>query len=232
MNSGILYIVATPIGNLKDITGRALDVLRGVDCILCEDTRITAKLLNAYAIAAPTLSLHQHSSSIRFKEILNLLLSGKNLALVTDAGTPGISDPGNLLIDFLLKQHPKLKIIPIPGPSAIITALSVSGMPTDKFYFAGFPPLKNKRNKFFQELSLIETTIVLYESTHRVLKTLSDLKNNVGDERKIMVARELTKQFESIYRSTVKEISNLIEKDSVKGEFVIVLEGKKKKQFI
>ncbi|OGH85218.1 MAG: 16S rRNA (cytidine(1402)-2'-O)-methyltransferase [Candidatus Magasanikbacteria bacterium RIFOXYB2_FULL_38_10] len=225
MNSGILYIVATPIGNLKDVTARALETLKDVDYILCEDTRDSQKLLSPFGITTKTLSLHQHSPEKRFKEVLGLLENGKNLALITDAGTPGISDPGNLLIDFLIKNNSDLKIVPMPGPSALIAALSISGFSTDKFYFAGFPPLKNKREKFFKELAVIKNTIVLYESTHRILRTLEDIKNNFESNKKIVVCRELTKQFETIYRATVVNIADLLNAGSLKGEFVVVIEN-------
>lgn len=225
MNSGILYIVATPIGNLKDFTVRAQETLKSVDYVLCEDTRDSQKLLSPFGISTKTLSLHQHSLEKRFREVLDLLEGGKNLALITDAGTPGISDPGNLLIDFLIKNNPNLKIVPIPGSSALIVALSISGFPTDKFYFAGFPPLKNKRTKYFQELAGIHGTIVFYESTHRILKTLEDIQNNFQNNKRIMVCRELTKQFETIYRADIADIMKSINEHSLKGEFVIVIEN-------
>ncbi len=225
MTSGILYIVATPIANLKDITERALETLKSVDFILCEDTRDSGKLLNHFGIFKPTLSLHQHSLEKRFKEVLALLIAGKKLALITDAGTPGISDPGNLLIDFLLKNNPDLKIVPIPGPSALIAALSVSGFAADKFYFSGFPPLKNKRQRYFQDLSQTKGTVVIYESTHRIIKTLEDLQKNFDGKKRIMVGRELTKQFETIYRGSIADIVNLLKRGSLRGEFVIVIEN-------
>lgn len=225
MTSGILYIVATPIGNLKDITERALETLKNVDFVLCEDTRDSQKLLSHFGIGTKTISLHQHSSGKKFKEILNLLEANKKLALITDAGTPGISDPGNLLVDFLLQNNPEIKIVPIPGASAVVTALSVSGFATDKFYFGGFPPLKNKRQKYFQDLANITGTLVFYESTHRILKTLEDIKNNFDNQKRIVLCRELTKQFETIYREKINQISNLLEEGSIKGEFVIVIEN-------
>ncbi|MEK7189848.1 MAG: 16S rRNA (cytidine(1402)-2'-O)-methyltransferase [Patescibacteria group bacterium] len=222
MNQGKLFVVATPIGNLKDVTLRALETLQSVDFILCEDTRVTKKLLNHYQINKPTISYHQHSPDSKTKEIIKLLEDGKNLALVTDAGTPGISDPGNLLIQNLTKNLETIEIIPIPGSCAAIAALSVSGFPTDRFYFAGFPPHKNKRKKFFKELAAREETIVFYESTHRILKTLLELQM-FAPQRKIMVARELTKQFETIYRGIAEEILEKIKKGPIKGEFVIVM---------
>lgn len=234
MHQGKLFVVATPIGNLKDITMRALETLQSVDYILCEDTRVTKKLLAHYQINKPTISYHQHSPESKIKEIIQLLAEGKNLALVTDAGTPGISDPGNRLIDAILKkdsssrqswaQNDKEAIIPIPGPCAAIAALSISGFPTDKFYFAGFPPHKNKRQKFFKELAGRKETIVFYESTHRILKTLLELQTFMP-QREIMVAREMTKQFETIYRGRPAEILEDIKKGPIKGEFVIVIKS-------
>lgn len=221
MELGKLYIIATPIGNLGDITLRALEILKSVDFILCEDTRITKNLLDRYEIKRPTISYHQHSDQRKVKEILELLLSGKNLALVTDAGTPGISDPGNLLIRDLRIGDEKIKIIPIPGPSAIISALSVSGFPTDKFLFLGFPPHKNKRQKFFQEAAIFPYTICFFESNHRIEKCLKEIQENFSANRKILIGRELTKQFESFYIGTVGGIANM--QIPAKGEFVVVI---------
>lgn len=222
MNQGKLFVVATPIGNLKDITMRALETLQSVDYILCEDMRVTKKLLAHYQISKPTISYHHHSPESKIKEITKLLEEGKNLALVTDAGTPGISDPGNLLIQNLTKGVETIKIIPIPGSCAAVAALSISGFPTDKFYFAGFPPHKNKRQKFFKELATREETIVFYESTHRILKTLLELQT-FTPQREIMVARELTKQFETIYRGTAAQTLEDIKKGPIKGEFTVVI---------
>ena len=238
MHKGKLFVVATPIGNLKDITMRALKTLQSVDAILCEDTRVTKKLLTHYQISKPTISYHQHSPESKIKEIAKLLEEGKNLALVTDAGTPGISDPGNRLISIILKRDssndkdeiasPRYgvarndTIIPIPGSCAVIAALSISGFPTDKFYFAGFPPHKNKRQKFFKELAEMEETIVFYESTHRIIKTFSELQTFLP-QREIMLARELTKQFETIYRGTAEQVLEKIKKGPSKGEFVVVI---------
>lgn len=216
---GKLYIIATPIGNLSDITSRALETLKQVDFVLCEDTRVSKILLENYKISTPTISYHQHSDNKKIKEIENLLKDGKNLGLVTDAGTPGISDPGNQLINYLRQNLSDLEIVPIPGPSALITALSVSGFPTDKFVFLGFPPHKNKRKKYFEELKEIKYTVVFYESSHRIKKTLQDILDICGD-REMMVGRELTKKFETIYRGKTSEILKNI-KD--KGEFVVVV---------
>lgn len=219
MSTGKLYIVATPIGNLQDITLRALDTLKSADFILCEDTRVTKRLLDNYKIDRPTISYHQHSDAKKIKEIKELLLDGKNLTLVTDAGTPGISDPGNLLIHELLKVQ--TDIIPIPGACAAITALSASGFPTDKFLFMGFPPHKNKRQKYFKEVAEAEFTVVFYESGHRIIKALQDLKNTLSPEQEIVVARELTKMFETFYRGTIEQVAEIM-KDT-RGEFVIIV---------
>ena len=220
MDTGKLYIVGTPIGNLGDITLRALETIKSVDCILCEDTRVTKKLLDHYEIKKPTLSYHQHSDLKKTREIIALLNEGKNLALVTDAGTPGISDPGNLLISDLLKNRLN-EIVPIPGPSAIATALSISGFPTDKFLFLGFPPHKNKRQKFFKEAAASEFTVAFYESGHRILKCLRELTEYLDPKKQLLVGRELTKQFETIYRGNIAEISEKMKDE--RGEFVVII---------
>jgi len=235
MPTGRLYIVATPIGNLDDITLRAMETLKNADFILCEDTRVTKNLLARHKIEKPLISYHQHSDARKVKEITALLESGKNLALVTDAGTPGISDPGNLLIKSVIANngiaspafagvnYPRndTPIIPIPGPSALITALSISGLPTDKFIFMGFPPQKNKRQKYFQEIAACPQTVVFYESGHRILKCLNELKNILSANRQVVVCRELTKMFETIYRGTIDEIISKMKDE--RGEFVIVI---------
>lgn len=222
-----LYIVATPIGNLKDISPRALEVLKGVDLILCEDTRVTKKLLDYYKINTFTLSYHQHSELKKVEYIIQLLEGGKNLALVSDAGTPGISDPGNKLIDLLFAR-PGLaaNIVPIPGPCAITAAASISGFPTDRFLFLGFPPAKKKRKKFFEEAADSKYTVIFYESPYRIIKTLKEL-GFFAREREIAVCRELTKKFETIYRGSVEKVIQDIEKDEIRGEFVVILGEKK-----
>ncbi len=215
----MLYIIATPIGNLRDISTRAIEVLKDVDLILCEDTRVTKKLLFHYEISKPLTSYHQHSKLTKNKYVLEELKKGKKIALVSDAGTPTISDPGAKLIEYLNEELPELEIIPIPGPSALIAALSISGFSADKFIFLGFPPIKKKRNKFFEELKELKQTIVFYESPHRILKTLNQL---IDLDREIAVCRELTKKFETIYRGKAKDI---IEQVKPKGEFVIVIKS-------
>jgi len=210
-----LYIIATPIGNLKDITLRALHILEEVDLILCEDTRVTKKLLSRYNIKTSTQSYHQHSKLKKINYILNLLKQGKSLALVSDSGTPGISDPGNKLINHLAESLPDLKIVPIPGPNAAVTAASISGFPMNKFVFMGFPPHKKGRQKFFKEVAESKYPVIIYESPYRILKTLKEL-----GQKEIVVGRELTKKFETIYRDKAEEI---IKQIKPKGEFVIVI---------
>lgn len=224
METGKLYIVATPIGNLGDISQRALETLKTVDFVLCEDTRVTLVLLNHFGIKTPTISYHQHSEAAKVRQISELLESGKNLALVTDAGTPGISDPGNRLIEQLTNGNPDLQIVPIPGPSAVIAALSISGFPTDKFLFLGFPPHKKGRQTFFRELTTMEHTVIFYESCHRVAKCIGELVKVLDPARKLCVVREISKKFESVYRGTVTEIAQ--QKIPEKGEFVVVVSAR------
>src|SRR4030066_2260030 len=212
--SGMLHIVATPIGNLEDLTLRALRILKEADVIIAEDTRVSSKLLTHYDIDTHILSYHQHSSEEKKYEILKLLLDGKNLALITDAGTPGISDPGNELIDFIFRNSPDIKIIPIPGASAITSALSVSGFKTEKFVFIGFLP-KKKRTKLFNWLKSGEITFAFYESPKRIVKSLSVLEENFGSDTHIFIARELTKMYETLYRGTIREVKEMI-KEGVK----------------
>ncbi len=218
-----LYIVATPIGNLEDVSKRALRILSEVDLILCEDTRVTKKLLNHYGIRTPTLSYHQHSRLKRIEHIIQLLKRGKNLALVSDAGTPGISDPGNQLIARLSQLD--IQIIPIPGPSAVTAAASIAGLAMDKFLFMGFPPVKKKRKRFFEEVVNSRYPIIFYESPYRIIKSLTELRI-IDNRLLVVVCRELTKKFETIYRGTVEEALEKLEKSEVKGEFVVIVERK------
>ena len=222
--AGTLYIVATPIGNLEDVTLRALRVLKEADLILAEDTRITKKLLLHYDIDIPILSYHQHSSEEKKLEILRNLLEGKNIALVTDAGTPGISDPGNELIDFVLERSDRISIIPIPGASAITTALSVCGFRADKFIFLGFLP-KKKKNKLYQWLKETKMTFAFYESPFRLLKTLGEVSERLGSDRRVFIARELTKLYETLYRGSIEEVIESLNGKAIKGEIVVVVEG-------
>ncbi|MDI6882943.1 MAG: 16S rRNA (cytidine(1402)-2'-O)-methyltransferase [Patescibacteria group bacterium] len=222
-----LFVVSTPIGNLKDITIRALETLKSVDLILAEDTRITQKLLNHFEIKAPVLSYHQHSRPKKINYILELLKQGKDLALVSDAGTPGISDPGNKLINLTIKQLGNLTIVPVPGPSVLTAAASVSGLPMDKFLFLGFPPQKRKRKKFFQELCNSKYPVIFYESPYRIIKTLEELNLTIKQlgnlTTNLVVCRELTKKFETIYRGTIAQVIEKIKSDKIKGEFVAIV---------
>lgn len=210
-----LYIIATPIGNLKDITLRALEVLKEVDLILCEDTRVTKKLLEHYDIKTGVESYHQHSKISKINHIIDLLKHGRNLALVSDSGTPGVSDPGNKLVEEVKNFA---EIIPISGPSAITAIAGISGFPMDKFVFLGFPPHKKGRQKFFKELVEYKYPVIIYESPYRVIKTLNELVQI--NDFEIVIGRELSKKFETIYRGKIKDI---IEKIELRGEFVIVL---------
>ena len=233
--SGILYIVATPIGNLEDVTLRAITVLKEVDYIIAEDTRVTKKLLaflNAKSqmpndkqqmTNAKLISYHQHSGEARKLEILNYLLDGKNLALVTDAGTPGISDPGNELIDYLLSYNPDLNIVPIPGASAITTSLSVCGFNVNKFVFLGFLP-KKKRNKLFDWLRDGKVSFAFYDSPNRIVKSLEMLERVFGSYRRVFIARELTKLYETLYRGKIGNVRDQLSKEKIKGEIVVIVE--------
>jgi 16S rRNA (cytidine1402-2'-O)-methyltransferase len=219
--SGTLYVVATPIGNLEDITLRALRVLREVALVACEDTRRTRALLSHFDIHVPTVSYYEHNKLTRGPRILRALAEGKSVALVTDAGTPGISDPGFLLVrDARASGVP---VVPVPGPSAVATVLSAAGVPADRFVFDGFPPVKpGRRRARLAALRELETTIVLYESPHRILATLEAI-GEVFAEREIVVARELTKQFEEIVRATPAAHHERLAAAGVRGEFTVVI---------
>jgi 16S rRNA (cytidine1402-2'-O)-methyltransferase len=215
----MIYIVATPIGNLEDITLRALNILKQVEYILCEDTRVTRKLLDRYEIKNKKLiSYHQHSNQKKVDSLINLI-NNNDVALVTDAGTPGISDPGNKLISELVD----VEIVPIPGASAVTTALSISGLPTDNFIFLGFIPHKKGKQKILKQVWEEKKTVVFYESKHRIIKTLGMLKEFKTKDKKFVVCRELTKKFETIYRGNIEEVLEKVENDKIKGEYVIVV---------
>jgi len=218
-----LFVVSTPIGNLADISYRALEILRKVDLILCEDTRVVKKLLFHYQIQKPLLSYHQHSKLQKVNYIISLLEQGKNLALVSDAGTPGLSDPGNKLIKEIVdKLKENVKIVPVPGPSALTCAVSISGFPMDRFLFLGFLPKKKKRNKFLEQIIESNYPVIFYESPYRIVKTLNDLVK-LNKELEIVVCRELTKKFERIYRGKIEEVLEKMLKDKIKGEFVVIV---------
>ena len=225
MQTGILYVIATPIGNLADLTLRALETLKSVNMVLCEDTRVTKKLLEHYGVEVLTMSYHANSKLSKHEKILDFLKEGKSLALVSDAGTPTISDPGVLLIEMIRRELPEVKIIPIPGASALTTALSVSGIPSPQFTFYGFLPHKKGRETLFKEISESSRTSVFYESPHRIEKTLESLVSHLDEDRKVVVARELTKMFEEVVSGNAKEVLNYFKenKDKVRGEFVVIV---------
>ena len=222
------YVVATPIGNMGDITLRAIETLKNVDLILCEDTRETKKILDKHGINKPTMSYHAQSKLSKTDKIFELLAEGKDLALVSDAGTPGISDPGAMLIskikDSARQGLAEVQVIPIPGASAVITALSASGLPTHEFTFLGFLPHKKGRETLFKEISLSKRTTVFYESPHRILKTLESLAKFCPD-KKVCIARELTKIYEEFKTGTPAEVLEYLEKNKEKqrGEFTVLV---------
>lgn len=215
----ILYIVATPIGNLEDITLRALRILKEVKVIYCEDTRHTKQALVHWDIKTSCVSLHQHSSPAKLQEVVRRLSRGEDIAYVTDAGTPGISDPGGRLVEAVVTAG--FSAVPIPGPSAVAAALSASGLPTDHFRFLGFPPLKGREN-FWKKVLEQKETFVFYESSHRLVKALDELIRLGAGERRCVVARELTKKFETFYRGTVTQVLEKLP-PLIKGEIVVVV---------
>jgi len=226
MNDGILYIVATPIGHLGDLSPRAVEVLSAVDVIAAEDTRVTRKLLQHMGTDTAMLSLHEHNEQQRIQSLLTRLQAGDSVALVSDAGTPLISDPGYPLVKAV--RQADIKIVPVPGPCAVITALSVSGLPTDKFIFEGFLPGKSSgRRAKFEELLHEHRTLIFYESPHRILACLEDLEAVMGDHREVVIARELTKTFETIRSGNVAEIREWVEQDQnqQRGEIVLLVAG-------
>ncbi|PIP72978.1 MAG: 16S rRNA (cytidine(1402)-2'-O)-methyltransferase [Candidatus Lloydbacteria bacterium CG22_combo_CG10-13_8_21_14_all_47_15] len=223
-----LYIVATPIGNLEDISPRALETLRAVDLVVCEDTRVTKKLLKHYGITTLTESYHARSSPAKIEKIVNYMKEGKDIALVSDAGTPAISDPGALLVSRAteaLGEH--LLVVPIPGPSAVTAALSASGLPASEFLFLGFLPHKKGRAKLFSEITASMRTVVFYESPHRILKTLGSLAEALSPVRRVVIARELTKIFEEVVSGSPAAVASFFmdNPDKVRGEFVVMVSG-------
>lgn len=216
-----LYIVSTPIGNLEDITLRALRILKEVDLIACEDTRVTRKLLSHYQISKPLVSYFQHNQSFRIPYLIRELNEGKNIALVSDAGTPGISDPGFFLIREAIKQG--IKIVPIPGASAVVTALVISGLPADDFIFIGFlPRKKGKITKELLKFSELKKTIVFYESPYRIKKTL-EIIAEILPNAEVVLTRELTKKFEEVLRGNPENLLKQIENRQLKGEIIVIL---------
>ncbi|KKT39245.1 16S rRNA (cytidine(1402)-2'-O)-methyltransferase [Candidatus Giovannonibacteria bacterium RIFCSPHIGHO2_02_43_13] len=224
-----LYIVATPIGNLGDITLRAIETLKSVDFVLAEDTRVTKKLLSHFGIFKPLISFQEHSSPKILEKILQLLEEDKDLALVTDAGTPGVSDPGQRLIQAISLHDRQAghkpyvaEIITIPGPSSLAAMISLSDIDLSKFTFLGFPPHKKGREKFFTNLAASRNPIIIFESPHRILKTLSQLRKFCGD-RRANIGRELTKTYEEVFRGTLSEAEKYFTGEKQRGEFVIVI---------
>ena len=220
----MLYLVPTPIGNLKDITLRALEVLQQVDVILAEDTRTTSKLLNHYQIQKPLSPYHQHNEHKILQHLVDQLVTGKSMAVVTDAGTPGISDPAFLLVRECIKNG--IKVESLPGATAFVPALINSGLTTNRFAFEGFLPLKKGRHTLLTQLATEERTLIFYESPMRLVKTLEDFIQYFGAERRCCVSRELTKMFEENARGTLQEVHDHFRQKTVKGEVVIVVEGK------
>ncbi len=221
----MLYIVPTPIGNLKDITLRAIEILKECDIILAEDTRVTKRLLSHYKIDTPLKSYHSHNEHKITKEVIDMLHNGMNIALVSDAGTPGISDPGFMLVKECHENN--IKVISLPGASASITAIAGSGLPSDKFHFEGFLPHKKGRNKRWQFLSSYPYTIIIYESPYRIERLLKEICENLGEERKITIVREISKIYEESVMDTCKNhLDQYLQKDKIKGEFVVVISGK------
>jgi len=217
----MLYIVATPIGNLKDITLRALEVLKSVDLIACEDTRHTKILLDHYAIKTPTTSFYQHNRIIKAEYLIKILKEGKSVALVSDAGMPGILDPGYNLINLAIENN--IEITVIPGATAFINALVLSGKPAHKFIFEGFLPNRSQaRRNRLKELAKFKHTIVFYESSHRIIATLEDIRAVFG-EKEVVVARELTKKFEEIKRAKTEDIIRDLKQQNPRGEFVVII---------
>ncbi|MBU4124656.1 MAG: 16S rRNA (cytidine(1402)-2'-O)-methyltransferase [Nanoarchaeota archaeon] len=218
----MLYIVSTPIGNLEDVTLRALRTLKEADYITAEDTRHTQKLLQKYEIKTPTLSFHSYSSQTKLEKIVDLLKEGKEVALVSDAGTPGISDPAYALIRRAIEEN--VRIVPIPGASSLLAAIVISGLPMDKFVYLGFLPLKKGRQTLLKSLQTEPRTLVIFESPHRILRTLESLKEYLGD-RDIAVCRELTKIYEEALRMPISKAIEHFKNKSPKGEFVLVVKG-------
>ena len=221
----MIYIIPTPIGNLEDITLRAIRLLKESDLILAEDTRVSRVLIHHYGITTPMKSFHMHNEHSKVGQIIDQLKGGKTIALISDAGTPGIADPGFLLVREALEAG--IEVQCLPGPTALIPALVQSGIPCDRFIFEGFLPPKKGRHTRFLTLADEERTLVFYESPHRILKTLLQMLPLFGEHRKIAVIRELTKKFETTFRGSIKESISYFEAHAPKGEFVLIVEGKK-----
>lgn len=222
--SGKLYLVPTPIGNLADITYRAVQVLMEVDIILAEDTRTSKKLLDHYDITTPMMSHHAHNEHATYEKIMNEITAGKSFALISDAGTPGISDPGFLLLRACVENNLSVEVL--PGATAFVPALILSALPNHQFIFVGFLPVKKGRQTQLKKLKEEERTMIFYESPHKITKTLKDLIGVFGSERKASLSRELTKKFEETLRAPLSDLLEISEKRNLKGEMVLVVEGK------
>ena len=222
MESGKIYIVGTPIGNLKDLTFRALETFQEVDFIACEDTRVTGKLLAHYDIKKPLVSIHQHSKIAKLDKVIEELQGGKNVALVTDAGTPGISDPGNQLVAEAVRNN--IQVIPIPGASTVGAMISVAGINMQKFTFLGFPPHKKGRETFFKEVARYDFPVMYFDSTHRTIKNL-ELLESLAPGKNVILGRELTKMFEEIVRGSALEVISYFQENpgKIKGEFSVII---------
>lgn len=227
--TGTFYIIATPIGNLGDMTMRALETISGLDLLMCEDTRVTKKLLSAFDIHVPVDSYREEVHHKKRDVVLGFLREGKDVGLVSDAGTPVISDPGARLIADVLTALPEIRVVPVPGASAVTTALSASGLRADRFVFLGFPPHKKGRDAFFDDAMAYGDTVVLYESTHRIMKTMQAIDTR-DPRRHLCVAREVTKLHETFYRGTAGEVIAMLETSSIRGEFVIMIAGTKSRR--
>jgi 16S rRNA (cytidine1402-2'-O)-methyltransferase len=220
---GTFYVVATPIGNMKDITLRAIETLKGVDLVLAEDTRVTKKLLSRYDIQKPVWRADARAEWDMGEKVTHELISGKNIAFVSDAGTPNISDPGSVIVQYVREHLPSVVIVPIPGVSAITTLISVSGVSGDAFAFFGYPPHKKGRNTFFRKIPEMETPVVFYESPHRIEKTIQSIGDYCGENRKICIGRELTKIHEEVFWGTIREAGRHFKGERKRGEFVIII---------
>lgn len=221
MKSGILYIVATPIGNLGDITLRALETLKSVDLIACEDTRVTAGLLKRYEINKPTISYHQHSKIGKIDLLIEKLQAGQKIAAVTDSGTPGISDPAGILV---ARAHAEgITVLPLPGASAVAAAVSVSGIVEKEYYFAGFLPKKKGRQTEFKRLCTLKVPVVIYESAMRLERTLADIQTYFGDKAEVFIAREISKIFEEYWGGSINFVISDLKNHQLKGEIVLIV---------
>lgn len=221
MSNGKIYFVATPIGNLGDISARAKEVLSSVDLVACEDTRVSGLLLKHFKIKKPLLSLHQHSDDAKISQIIHETEIGKNIAYLSDSGTPGISDPGQKLAK--VARDLGVETIPLPGASALTAAISVSGMIEKEFYFVGFLPKKKGRETKLKALATLDCPIVIYESAPRLERTLLDIKKFFGDESRVFVAREMTKKFEEYWGGEIESVLNGLQRHTIKGEFVLIV---------